>query len=131
MFQMKFCLKAFETCSLLYVSVLKYSILAIILFKYYCNIRSTGGGGGGGAKIGAGRSKDGPQRGVEGKFVGGSFPLPPTSRAFMDDRTINARVSCAGGLEFKSPRTTQMYTAIQAVRHHFNIYASSCAALAL
>jgi len=33
-FQLKFCLKTFETCSLLYVSVLKCSILAIILFKY-------------------------------------------------------------------------------------------------
>jgi len=31
----KFCLKIFETCSLLYVSVLKYSILAIILFKVW------------------------------------------------------------------------------------------------
>jgi len=30
MFQLKFCLKTFETCSLLYVSVLKCSILAII-----------------------------------------------------------------------------------------------------
>jgi len=34
MFQLKFCLKIFETCSLLYVSVLKCSILAIILFEY-------------------------------------------------------------------------------------------------
>jgi len=34
MFQLKFCLKTFETYSLLYVSVLKCSILAIILFKY-------------------------------------------------------------------------------------------------
>jgi len=35
MFQLKFCLKTFETCcSLLYISVLKCSILAIILFEY-------------------------------------------------------------------------------------------------
>jgi len=34
MFQLKFCLKTFETCSLLCVSVLKCRILAIILFKY-------------------------------------------------------------------------------------------------
>jgi len=33
-FQLKFCLKTFETCSLLYISVLKCSILAIILFEY-------------------------------------------------------------------------------------------------
>jgi len=31
---MKFCLKTFETCLLLYVSVLECSILAISLFKY-------------------------------------------------------------------------------------------------
>jgi len=30
---MKFCLKTFETCSLLYISVLKCNILAIILFN--------------------------------------------------------------------------------------------------
>jgi len=34
MFQLKFFLNAFETCSLLYVCVLKFSILAIILFEY-------------------------------------------------------------------------------------------------
>jgi len=33
MLKLKFCLKTFETYSLLYVSVLKRSILAIILFK--------------------------------------------------------------------------------------------------
>jgi len=33
MFQMKFCLKTFEPCSILFVSVLKCSILAIILFN--------------------------------------------------------------------------------------------------
>jgi len=33
MFQVKFCLKTFETCSLLYVSVFKCSILAIILLS--------------------------------------------------------------------------------------------------
>jgi len=32
-FQLKFCLNTFETCSLLYVCVLKFSILAIILFE--------------------------------------------------------------------------------------------------
>jgi len=35
MFQLKFSLKSFETCSLLYISVLKCSILAIILFEYF------------------------------------------------------------------------------------------------
>jgi len=30
MFQLKFCLKTFETCSLLNVSVLKYNILAFV-----------------------------------------------------------------------------------------------------
>jgi len=35
MFQLKICLKTFETCSLFYFSVFKCSILAIILFKYY------------------------------------------------------------------------------------------------
>jgi len=34
MFQKKFCLKTFETCSLLFISVLKSSILAISLFEY-------------------------------------------------------------------------------------------------
>jgi len=33
-FRLKFCFKTFETCSLLYVSVLKCNILAIILFEY-------------------------------------------------------------------------------------------------
>jgi len=48
----------------------------------------------------------------------------------LDGRTINARASCAGSLEFKS-RTGQSYIALQTVRHRFNIYASSCVALAL
>jgi len=34
MFQLKFCLNSFETCLLLFVCILKFSILAIILFKY-------------------------------------------------------------------------------------------------
>jgi len=34
MFQLKFCLKTFGTCSLLYISVFKSSILAIILVEY-------------------------------------------------------------------------------------------------
>jgi len=34
MFELKFCLKTFETCSLLYESVLKCCILATILFEY-------------------------------------------------------------------------------------------------
>jgi len=34
MFHLQFCLKTFETCSLLYVSALKCSSLAIILFEY-------------------------------------------------------------------------------------------------
>jgi len=44
MFQLKFCLKIFETCSLLYVSVLKCSILAIILFEYLLLDPNAGGG---------------------------------------------------------------------------------------
>jgi len=34
MLQLKFCLKFLEICSLLYVSVIKCSILAIILFEH-------------------------------------------------------------------------------------------------
>jgi len=42
MFQLKFCLKTFETSSLLYVSVFKCSILAIILFEYLFSIQVGG-----------------------------------------------------------------------------------------
>jgi len=34
MFQLKLCLNTFVTCSLSYVRVLKFSILAVILFEY-------------------------------------------------------------------------------------------------
>jgi len=44
MFQLKFYLKTFETSSLLYVSVLKCSILAIILFEYLLLDQSAGRG---------------------------------------------------------------------------------------
>jgi len=43
----------------------------------------------------------------------------------VDGRAVNAHASCAGSLEFKS------YTALQTVRHCFDIYAGSCVALAL
>jgi len=46
-------------------------------------------------------------------------------------QTIKARASCAGGREFVSQRPAKSYTALQTVRHRFNIYASSCVALAL
>jgi len=36
-----------------------------------------------------------------------------------------------GGQEFESQRSAKSYTALQTVRHRFNIYASSCVALAL
>jgi len=65
MFQLKICLKTFQTCSFLYASVLKCSILAIILLKYLLVIRSKCQGEGGG--------KDGP--GGEKKF---REQLPPT-----------------------------------------------------
>jgi len=44
--------------------------------------------------------------------------------------TANARASCAGGPEFES-RPTKSYTALQTVRHRFNIYASSCCLAAM
>jgi len=44
---------------------------------------------------------------------------------------FNARASYAGGREFVSQRSTKSYTALQRVRHRFNIYASSCVALVL
>jgi len=39
---------------------------------------------------------------------------------------INERVSSAGVREFESPWPVKSYTALQTVRHHFNIYASCC-----
>jgi len=47
----------------------------------------------------------------------------------LDGRTVNARASCAGGLKIKF-QTAKSYTALQTVRYCFNIYASSCVALA-
>jgi len=44
---------------------------------------------------------------------------------------VNMHALCAGGREFEYPRPAKSYTALQMVRHHFNIYASSCVALAL
>jgi len=38
--------------------------------------------------------------------------------------------SYEGGLEFKS-QTGQIYTALQTIRHRFNVYESSCVALVL
>jgi len=46
-------------------------------------------------------------------------------------RTVNTRASCAGGREFVSQRPAKSYTALQTVRHRFNIYAGSYVALAL
>jgi len=42
-----------------------------------------------------------------------------------------ARAACAEGRELVSQRLAKSYTALQAVRHRFNIYAGSCVALAL
>jgi len=39
--------------------------------------------------------------------------------------------SYAGSREFVSQRPAKSYTALQTVRHRFNIYRSSCVALAL
>jgi len=39
--------------------------------------------------------------------------------------------SCAGGREFESQRPAKSDAALQTIRHRFNIYASSCVALAL
>jgi len=44
---------------------------------------------------------------------------------------VNERASCAGGREFVSQRSAKSYTALQTVRHRFNIYVGSCVALAL
>jgi len=44
--------------------------------------------------------------------------------------TASMAASYAGGLEFKS-RTGQIFTALQTVRHPFDIYADSCVSLAL
>jgi len=43
----------------------------------------------------------------------------------------NARASCAEGQEFVSQRPAKSYTALQTVRHRFNIYASGCVTMAL
>jgi len=48
----------------------------------------------------------------------------------LDSQTVNALVSCAEELEFKS-RTGQILHRLQTVRYRFNIYANSCVALAL
>jgi len=45
-------------------------------------------------------------------------------------RTVNALVLCAGSREFDSQRPAKSYTALQTVRHRFNISASSCVAMA-
>jgi len=46
--------------------------------------------------------------------------------------TLNAtRASCARGREFVFQRPAKSYIALQTIRHGFNIYASSCVALAL
>jgi len=50
---------------------------------------------------------------------------------FKHGRTVNVRASCAGGREFVSQRPDKSYTALQTVRHRFNIYAGSCATFAL
>jgi len=49
----------------------------------------------------------------------------------MNNLPINERASCAGVREFESHWPTKSYTALQTVRHCFNIYAGSCVALTL
>jgi len=44
---------------------------------------------------------------------------------------VNARDSSAGDREFVSQRPAKSYTALQTVRHRFNICAGSCVAFAL
>jgi len=44
---------------------------------------------------------------------------------------VDARASCTGGQEFEFPGPAKSYTALQTVRHRFNIYASSGVAFAL
>jgi len=44
--------------------------------------------------------------------------------------SFNARASCAGGREFESQWPVKPYTALQTVRHRFNIYVSRYVALA-
>jgi len=46
----------------------------------------------------------------------------------FDNRTVNARASVR---EVESQRLAKFYTALQTVRHRFNIYAGSSVALAL
>jgi len=73
MFQLKFFLKTFQTCSLLDTSVLNVAFLAIILLKYLSLDPSAKGGG----------DKDGPRGEAKKIPVGGScFPCPATSRAY-------------------------------------------------
>jgi len=48
----------------------------------------------------------------------------------LDGQTVNARASCAIGLEF-NPGSAKSYTALQTVRHRFNNYASNYVALVL
>jgi len=67
MFQLKFCLNIFETCLLLNVCILKFSILAIILFEYLLLDPSARGG---------------PNCPGAKKFQGCTSTLPLTSRAY-------------------------------------------------
>jgi len=49
----------------------------------------------------------------------------------IDVRVVYARASCGGDREFESQRPSKSYTALQTVRHGFNTYAGSFAALTL
>jgi len=44
---------------------------------------------------------------------------------------MKTRILIIGEVESSNPRLTKSYTALQIVRHRLNIYAGSCAALAL
>jgi len=59
------------------------------------------------------------------------YAQPGVSHTCTFCRSVNARASWAESRELESQRPTKSYTALQTVRHRFNIYAGSCAALAL
>jgi len=50
---------------------------------------------------------------------------------FAEILHLSNLTSCAGGWKFEFQRPAKFCTALQAFRHHFNIYTGSCFALVL
>jgi len=63
-------------------------------------------------------------------FIFSPLPVFNVSKIDVKNWTVYVCASCEGGRKFESQRPAKSYTALQTVRHRFNIYGGSCVALA-